>query len=127
MQKNDFSSTLNWKESKGHFQHLFNLSENQNNLGQYSDKKFYGSEFFGGKKKAEFDKWYDSVKHEIFDFKQQFLDYCWNDVVLLADGFVAFRKIIMERTKLSSTDYGIDLFLTSITLLPYVIIFSDPK
>jgi len=110
MPLSEFSSTFNLKECKGHFPHLFNLPENQNYLGPYPDKKFYGSEFYGIKKKAEFDKWYDSVKHEIFDFKQQFLDYCWSDVVLLAEGCMAFRKIIMERTKLFQTDYGIDPF-----------------
>ncbi|CAF1135124.1 unnamed protein product, partial [Brachionus calyciflorus] len=90
--------------------HLFNLPENQNYVGPYPDKKFLGSEFFGSKKKADFDNWYDSVKHETFDFKQQFLDYCRSDVVLLAEGCMAFRKIIMERTKLTTNDTGIDPF-----------------
>ncbi|CAF1071386.1 unnamed protein product [Brachionus calyciflorus] len=116
MPLSDFSITFNLNESKGHFPHLFNLPENQNYIGAYPDRKFYGSEFFASKKKAEFNNWYDSVKHETFDFKQQFLDYCWSDVVLLADGCLAFRKIIMERTKLDENNYGIDPFLSSIKI-----------
>ncbi|CAF1015559.1 unnamed protein product [Brachionus calyciflorus] len=72
--------------------------------------------FLSEKKKKEFEKWYDSVKHQEFNFKNQFMAYCWSDVMLLANGCLAFRKIFMDKTKKSETDIGVDPSLCAFTI-----------
>ena len=109
MALSDFSKTFGLQDVKGFFPHHFNLPENQSYIGEYPDKKFYGSDYFSSKKKAEFDSWYESVKNEVFDFQEQFLTYCWGDVKLLSEGCLAFRKILLEKT-------GVDPFRTTITI-----------
>ncbi|CAF1035598.1 unnamed protein product [Brachionus calyciflorus] len=101
---------------KGYFPHKFNLPENQNYVGTYPDISYYGSEFFSQKKKKDFENWYETVKYDSFNFREQFHAYCWSDVMLLANGCLAFRKVLMNRTKKSENDVGVDPFLCSITI-----------
>jgi len=91
------------------------LPENQLYVDKYPDKKFFGSYFFSAKKKLEFDKWYKTVKDDIFDFQDQFLSYCWGDVKLMIE-YLAFRNIILEKT------VKIRLKLR-LRLLPFVMIY----
>ena len=112
----EFSNTFNLKETKGFFPHKFNHPNNYNYVGTFPSPEYYGSEFFGVKKKIEFDKWYDTVKNQIFNFKEQFESYCWSDVVLLAEGCMAFNEIIKNKTKLNKNDTGVEAFRCSITI-----------
>jgi hypothetical protein len=112
-----FSSTFNIKEvKKGFFPHKFNIESNYNYVGPYPEKSFYGSELFNAKKKQEFDAWYETVKNTEFNFQTELQAYCWSDVELLTQVCLEFRKHIIEQTKLSDTDTGIDPFQSSITL-----------
>lgn len=103
---------------KGYFPHAFNLPENLAYDGPYPDKKLYGSEFFSCSAKQEFDTWYDDKvqKQERFNFKYEIEAYCLSDVKLLSAAVMAFRVIIMNMTKKSEADPGLDPFRKSITL-----------
>ena len=112
-----FPATFDLKElKKGFFPHGFNRLENQSYIGNYPDKNYYGSKFFSNDKALKFDIWYDSVKDNIFDFKQEFLDYCWSDVQLLTEGCLQFRKIFIENSKKNDQDTGIEPFHVAITI-----------
>ncbi len=47
---------------------------------------------------AKFDRWYESVTGQMFDFKKQLVMYCKNDVVLLQEGCIKYRKEFIECT-----------------------------
>lgn len=110
-----FSKTFGIKElKKGFFPHLFNKPENQNYIGPYPAKEFYSPEFFLTNKLEEFNKWYDSVCNQVFNFEKEIQDYCNSDVELLTMGCLEFRKIIMRQTRQHMG--GIDPFKHSITI-----------
>ncbi len=48
--------------------------------------------------REKFDRWYESVEGQIFDFKKQLAMYCTNDVVLLREGCIKYRKEFVECT-----------------------------
>lgn len=110
-----FSSTFGITElKKGYFPHLFNTNENKNYVGKYPDKEYYGVKFFSKKKLEAFDKWYEKVKDNVFDFDKELNSYCLSDVELLAAGCLTFRDIIMNLS--SSIGDTIDPFFSSITI-----------
>jgi len=51
-----FPSTFGVEGKKGHFPHYFNVKANQDNIGPYPDKKYYGYNTFIKKNKEDFDK-----------------------------------------------------------------------
>ena len=112
-----FSKTFNIKElKKGFFPHKFNVIANYKYIGPYPAADFYGSDKFSTEKKKEFDNWYESKKNETFDFQKELHDYCWSDVELLAAGAMQFRQHIIDTTKTSPTDPGLDPFRNNITI-----------
>jgi len=112
-----FSTTFGLVElKKGFFPHLFNKIDNFNYIGSWPNKDQYGSEFFTAKKKEEFDIWYDSVKDKTFNFQKELHEYCWSDVELLTQGALEFRKHVINSTKTSDDDKGVDPFCVSITI-----------
>ena len=109
MPLSEFSKTFKLQEVKGYFPHFFNTKNNQNFIGNYPDIKYYGSQHFSREEKIKFDKWYDSTKGLTFNFNNELCDYCDRDVNLLANGCIAFIKVIKEKT-------NIDPFQNSTTL-----------
>jgi len=95
-----FSETFNIETKKGYFPHLFSKLENLNYIGSYPDKKFYGYEFLNINQKHKFDSWYDSVKENVFNYKNDLYDYCDADVDLLAKGILKFREIILSTVQI---------------------------
>jgi hypothetical protein len=108
--------SLEADDKKSFFPHYFNKDCNQNYNGVYPAKEMFGSEYFSIEKKIEFNKWYEKVKFENFNFREQFEKYCVKDVEILAKGCLEFRKIIKNITKLSDLDPGVDPFRVSSTL-----------
>lgn len=47
-------------------------------------------------KRKEFLKWHEENKLKTFNLQQELINYCKLDVRLLADGILAFRKIILD-------------------------------
>ena len=116
-----FSKTFNLIDcKKGWFPHAFNQINNFNYVGKYPEKSWYKSEFFSKNKKQEFDLWYESVKNNIFDFKKEIREYCWNDVELLSQGCLEFSKIMNQISKINDDDCGLDPFVENITLSSFV-------
>jgi hypothetical protein len=110
-----FSSTFAIKSiKKGYFPHLFNTKNNQNYIGKYPDREFYGIKHFTEKKLIEFNEWYSSVEKNIFDFEKEIEAYCLSDVELLSKGCLEFRKIIINLS--SKIGNIIDPFKSCITI-----------
>jgi hypothetical protein len=80
------------KFKKGFFPHKFNLPENQNYVGQIPDKKYYAPENMKKSKLVEFEKWYDLVKNEQFDFQKELYEYCLSDTLILARAIEAYME-----------------------------------
>jgi len=119
-----FPKTFGLKEiKKGFFPHSFNKPENfdkNNNInyvGAWPAKEYYQADSFSEKKRNEFNQWYESVKHNTFNFHDEMLEYCKSDVKLLLEGCLEFRLIIMKFTKeLNQNKSPIDPFRISITI-----------
>ncbi len=47
---------------------------------------------------TKFDRWCESVAGQMFNFKKQLAMYCKNDVVLLREGCIKYRKEFIEST-----------------------------
>jgi hypothetical protein len=91
-----FNLDLDTDVKKGYFPHFFNTIENQNYIGAYPAKSFYGYDTMTDKAKADFDKWYRTTEGQTFDFQQEFIDYCISDVHVLKDGMLKFRKVFAD-------------------------------
>ena len=87
-------------DEKGYFPHLFNRVENENYLGPYPDKKFYNYDNMSDKDREKFDAWYSTVQGKFFDFKKELYAYGVNDVVLLREGCMTYRKSFIQCTEL---------------------------
>ena len=98
---------------KGFFPHNFNVPENFSYVGPYPSKEFYGYQFFSQSKKEEFEQWHASKANQVFNFKQELVDYCISDVKLLSAAVLAFRDIIMSVTQKDGV--GIDPWVSSVT------------
>ena len=95
-----FCETFEIKNTaKSFFPHLFNQpGDNQNYIGKIPDIKYFNHEYFSDQKRIEFLNWYDkfSNSNAKYIFKNEFHKYCLNDVYLLTQGCLAFRRIIMD-------------------------------
>jgi hypothetical protein len=112
--------SLEEKIKKSFFPFHFNKIENLNYNEIYPGPEYFGSDYFTVEKKLEFDKWYQEIKNKKFNFKKEFEKYCVNDVNILAQGCLKFRKIIMHISKTNDLDTGIDPFRVSTTLASLV-------
>nr|XP_021323064.1 uncharacterized protein LOC110438038 isoform X1 [Danio rerio] len=90
---------------KGYFPHHFNRLENENYVGPYPDKKYYGYENLSEKDQAKFDAWYATTSGEVFDFKEQLCQYGVNDVVLLREACMTYRESFIECTQIDPFSY----------------------
>jgi len=46
--------------------------------------------------KKKFDKWYETTKGKIFDFKQKLYEYCKSDVDILRKGCLKYRELFID-------------------------------
>lgn len=99
--------------SKGYFPHTFNTRSNQSYVGGYPDRSFYEPENMACSEVNKFDAWYRSVQHDRFDFQEQLLKYCNQDVEIL-------RKFCVKLALQIFADCGIKIFLESVTLASFV-------
>lgn len=99
---------------KGAFPHFANTTENWNYTGCYFPPQFYGVDHMSSADRKDFMEWYDMHKHETFDFQQEILKYTRDDVNILREACLKFRKLIMSITTLEdSTVPGVDPFAHS--------------
>jgi hypothetical protein len=121
MALSQFSKAFNCNElKKGYFPHKFNLPANWNYIGPYPEASMYQPEFMTREKKLDFEKFYRHAKnHENekpFNFKKDFEEYCWSDVLLLCDGCLQYSRLSRENSKLNDADKGYDPLVNCITL-----------
>lgn len=83
---------------KGDFPHFFNTSRNQNYIGPYPEPRYYGVDQKRSEERTAFLEWYDSVKDGVFHFKKDLIDYCQNDVDILARSCLVFQKDLVTIT-----------------------------
>ena len=102
----DFPKTFGLEElAKGYFPHEFNRDKNQEYIGQYPDKNYYGYDSMTKQAKQDFDSWYESTKGQIFDFKQEMYKYCKSDVDILRRGCLKLGELFMQISKIDPFQY----------------------
>ena len=87
--------------SKGYFPHFFNTPENWDYVGNgLPDQKYYGPEFMDTKARRAFTQWHEeeNSKQLPYNFQEQLAMYCRQDVEILAQGCLAYRKIMCTET-----------------------------
>jgi hypothetical protein len=119
MPLSQFPKAFNLSElKKGYFPHKFNKPENKNYVGPYPDAKYYQPEFMTREKKQDFEQFYrvQINRKNVFDFKKEFEDYCWSDVMLLTEGCMRYSRLSRESSKLNEADEGFDPLVHCMTL-----------
>ncbi len=101
MKLSKMTSALNLNtDEKGFFPHHFNRLQNANYVGPYPSKELYRYHTMSDSDQAKFDRWYESVAGQVFDFKKQLGMYCKNNVVLLREGCMKYRNEFIECTNI---------------------------
>ncbi len=99
MKLSKMTSALNLDtDEKGYFPHNLNHLQNADYVGPYPSKEHYGYYTMSDHEREKFDRWYESVEGQIFDKKKQLAMYCKNDVILLREGCIKYRKEFIECT-----------------------------
>ena len=96
--------------SKGYFPHLFNKPQNQNYIGVMPPMETYTPNTMSPKDRETFISWYnDQIKDGyIFNFKQEIIKYCKQDVNILRLACLTFRKMFLS--------FHVDPFLDCTTI-----------
>ena len=104
-------------EVKGLFPYYFNTLANyeKNNFDKHPPAEDFGIQFMSQKKRDELLKCYETVCDKPYDLKEQLSLYCRQDVNVLRQGVLKFRKSVMDNTKRNNTDKGIDPFEECLT------------
>lgn len=89
-----FNLCINLK--KGYFPHFFNKAENQDYIGKYPEKEFFGGDTMKEEEYKKFLEWYDHSKNQIFDIKKEIIEYCKKDVEILALSCTKFRAMFLR-------------------------------
>ncbi|KAL5018344.1 hypothetical protein ScPMuIL_004066, partial [Solemya velum] len=99
MRLSELPKTFDLREmKKGWFPHYLNTRENQGYVGDYPDPKYYGIDYMGVKERGSFLEWYGGLRGQIFDFRQEILEYCRSDVEILRKACLEFRKVMRMAT-----------------------------
>lgn len=86
---------------KGFFPYLFNTAENQNYVGTIPDKQYFNYMKLSAKVRNDFDEWYSEYRNREYDFKQEMISYCENDVLILSLALQAYIRICIQYGKQS--------------------------
>ena len=90
---------------KGYFPHRFNTAEHDAYKGPYPGPSYYGYDEMTAKDQDKFTAWYDTVKHETFDFQHELKRYGKNDVFVLHKACTTFRNTFIENTGIDPFKY----------------------
>ncbi|XP_020297865.1 uncharacterized protein LOC109862281 [Pseudomyrmex gracilis] len=84
---------------KGYFPHLFNTLANQSYVGPLSSVEYYSPDNMSSEERERFLSWHaeQTCKNAVFDFQRKIVRYCRNDVDILRQSCMAFRKIFLEQ------------------------------
>lgn len=88
---------------KGHFPHLFNSVEHYDYVGPLPPREFFDLSFMIKNRQDlhEFDIWYNERKTKMWHFKSELIEYCKNDVWILARLMKEYHDILMDKFSLS--------------------------
>ncbi|CAO4369489.1 unnamed protein product [Caenorhabditis nigoni] len=102
-------------ESKGYFPYLFNQPVNYGKvLPGLPPVEFYEPRFMSVKGRAEFEEWYEEHKDTPFNFDEEIVKYCKNDVQILVEAVVKYIELCQEKMS------GWNPFIQAPTLASYV-------
>jgi hypothetical protein len=99
-----FEQSFGLKEcTKGHFPHFFAKPENYSFKGDLPPMEAYGHNGMQPAAREAFMKWHREISNNItdgpkFDFKRDIAIYCRQDVVVLKEGCMAFKNLLMKLT-----------------------------
>jgi G:T-mismatch repair DNA endonuclease (very short patch repair protein) len=83
---------------KGYFPHFSNTPENQAYVGPFPEPKFYGVQHMSSEERERFYVWYREQQGKVFDFKAEMHRYCKQDVDILKESCLAYRKLMCQET-----------------------------
>lgn len=88
---------------KGHFPHLFNTPENYNYRGIIPDRKYFDLSFVVKNQNDldAFNLWYTERSERVWDFQEELVAYCQNDVLILARLMKAYHDILFDKFEMS--------------------------
>ena len=88
---------------KGYFPHLFNTAANHGYRGPIPSKRYFDMAFSAktADSLAEFNKWYDERTLEVWDFDEELLKYCRNDVLILSMLVKEYHDICTSKYEVS--------------------------
>ena len=103
---------------KSTFPHLFNKNVHlHKSFPRHPPINYYDLAGHSPEEKKELEEWYKEVQCQRFDFDAELMRYCKNDVSILLQGILAFRRQFMTLTVDSErAKEGIDPFHRSITI-----------
>lgn len=96
------SEIYNIETLKGYFPFYV---EDQNYKGKTPDPTYFGIKNMMPEKHKEFLKWYSKVKKDDWDFKVEIKKYCKDDVKLLSQAVLIFRKSFKDKLDIDPWRY----------------------
>jgi hypothetical protein len=95
--------------SKSWFPHYFNTKENLDYVGSIPDIQYFGADEMSEGERKDFLSWYNEQKYKVFDFRSVLKEYCQDDVTVLRQACLIFRRDFMENG-------NIDVLLEAVTI-----------
>lgn len=95
--------------AKGTFPHLFNTPANQHYIGELPAMEYYSPNSMPTNVRTDiFEPWYRELKNEgyVFDFQKEIVGYCRNDVTILRQACMVFRKMFIAVGAVCPFDEG---------------------
>jgi hypothetical protein len=85
---------LNVNIEKRTFPHLFNTEVHWDYCDELPDIKYYGIDYLKKDDREKFERWYKEQKDKrMFDFKEELIRYCKNDIEILSQCLMKFREV----------------------------------
>lgn len=122
--------------TKGAFPHLFNNELNSNYIGPLPDLCYYDMKFCvkNQKEYTAFKQWHndESLLKPMWNFKQEYFDYCDNDVLILAQAMKLHHDAMTEKYEISpwfsiTTASYANKLLKRLTCTPEALELPDPS
>nr|CAD2170603.1 unnamed protein product [Meloidogyne enterolobii] len=100
---------------KSFFPHGWNFNKNMNvRLDGLPDQQYYYPDSMGKERRKKFEEWYEKNKNEPFCLREQIVEYCQQDVRILAHALVKLQRLFFElATEPSKRD---DVLVNSMTI-----------
>ena len=110
--------------SKGYFPHFFNRPENQEYIDRYPDPKYYGVSQMSSSQRQNFYLWYKEQEGKMFNFRKEMALYCAQDVKILKESCMAYRRLMCQETDCDPFAY---VTLASVCCAVYMTRFMPKK